>query len=68
MRWVLQISGVDLIASTTTNLIMMLLTRQKLTLLNYNNFSIAKLVVNKLDRVKITKVVSQQTRNWFLIN
>jgi len=60
---VLQISGVDLIASTTTNLIMMLLTRQKLTLLNYNNFSIAKLVVNKLDRVKITKVVSQQTRN-----
>jgi len=63
MRWVLQISGVDLIASTTTNLIMMLLTRQKLTLLNYNNFSIAKLVVNKLDRVKITKVVSQQTRN-----
>ena len=35
----------------------------KLILLNYNNFSIVKKVVNKIERVKQPKVVSQRTRN-----
>jgi len=39
----------------------------KLKLLNYNNFSIAKLVVNKLDKVKLTLSCPQRIQNLFLI-